>query len=217
MSVAYNRFSIEGKMNTLRLLVWFVAIMLVPATVVESFEWRCCFPRGKYFGAYPIENIDAKGIVQLEGTWVTEGLCVVGTLDAECARIGCARVNGCAFLTNTTIDWDICINGKADLKCSNFQGVTEICGVVEAFNCIFEDILQIESSYVELNACSVEDLYIFRNSNCDCGPLQIVKIAHGTNVEGDIVFESGCGRVFLDRCSTISGAIYGGFITYVGD
>jgi len=194
-------------MKTFLLSIALVALTFVSPTI-SGFEWRYPEPRGKFFGNYVVQAIEAKGILQLAGTRVPQGLYMEGTLDADSAHIGSATIKGCATLTNCIVDGDISICGKGFLKCSLIGGITEIGGTLEAYKTEFCGCIQAASGFIELRGCSAVGMYLF-----PCGEeLQVVKILQGSVIQSDIVFQSGKGRVILDRSSALCGRIHGGIL-----
>jgi len=163
------------------------------------------------------DRVEAHGFLQLHGSSVG-GLYVKGGLESYCSDMECAGIYGKALLENSIVHQDIRVHGKAIFRGSTIERTTDIRGTLEAYDTDFQDYIQIASTMVELTNCTAAGIYVFPYSDCcDCNDLQIVKLSHGTFIQGDIVFESGRGRILMDRGSQIDGCVFGGFITYPGD
>lgn len=184
------------------------ALAMLPMTEMNAFEWQCCFPKVKWYGCWEANKIDAEGIIELERTTVTEGLCVRGSVSTEFATISSAYIEGRGVFNESTIDGDISIVGTGIFNNTKIAGVTQVGGTLEGKCTAFCGGIQAATGFLELSNSTAPGIYMFPCAD----EMQIIKLSHDTCIDGSIVFEAGNGRVLVDSTSTVTGEVIGGFI-----
>lgn len=142
-------------------------------------------------GKEKFDNVKAHGRVTLDGTLVIGELKVHGSLSCQNAFVNTLSVTGHAFLNNTKIG-----------------GNAEISGLFSAEHCTFSGDLNVKEHKVVLKDCTTGSIHIKKV----IWPFdsQVVELVEGSICTGDIVFESGKGRVILRDGSVIEGHVVGG-------
>ena len=196
-------------MTNLRYLIAGVLSIVIISSVQNSIEaYQTLSPRNGYYGQMELDGIDGRGTLHLDGTTVRNSVSSCGTLRAYCAEIGCAGVDGSALLIDSVIHGDLWVRGRALLRHSVVEGTTEMCGTLEACSSVFQDRIQAAADIIDLSNVCAPCIYVFPYGDC-CG-LQVVKLTNCTHIDGDIIFESGEGRVLIDYTSSINGSVFGG-------
>lgn len=142
-------------------------------------------------GKEKFDNVKANGRVTLDGTLVIGELKVNGSLSCQNAFVNTLSVTGYAFLNNTKI------GGNADIS-----------GIFSAEHCTFSGDLSVKEHKVVLKDCTTGSIHIKKVM----WPFdsQVVELVDGSICTGDIVFESGKGRVILRDGSVLEGHVVGG-------
>lgn len=156
-----------------------------PNTATNNSGYRqCCLET--------IENIDHNGMLELKGTTVRQHLKLNGTLNAQQAILN--KVN---------------VNGAVDLKETTVAGPCEVKGKVYSLRSSFQNLLSVFSHSIVLEASTCESISVKKGS--DDKPTEIT-LKNQTTVNGDIAFEMGNGKVYVDASSTIKGSVRGGVV-----
>lgn len=127
-------------------------------------------------------------------------------------------INGSGTLTNIDVTEKLIVNGSMSASESNFQalaangsinlykttvnGLSEINGRLNAESCIFNRII-VNSKRTTLSDSQTKTIHVRR-------PQEPVIELNNTKVDGDIIFDGGDGKVFLNGNSEITGKIVGG-------
>lgn len=119
-------------------------------------------------------------------------------------------INGSLIAKHVNFESDLVANGTATLVDSKVKGNAVFSGNVSAKNSIFTNSINLLASKSEFNHCQIDNLTVqalsYKNS------VQKIWLADGTTISGDILFQSGIGKVYIDATSTIKGRIIGGII-----
>ena len=198
----------------MKILIAILMVACAPLWAGESCLYK--IKPDAYIEGKIIEAVEGRGLLQLHGTTVLGPVCAKGGFEAFCADLNCVGVCGRAYLDNSHVHQDISVCGKAVFRKTTVEGITDIRGTFEAHDSDFRNCIQIASTMIELTNTNAAGIYIFPYGDC-CNDIQIVRLSHGSFIQGDIIFESGRGRILMDQCSAIDGNVYGGFITYPGD
>lgn len=187
-----------------------------------------------------IENLKFRGIVDIEGTTVTNLVNIIGELHASKAHLNRAYVVGNSYLTSTIIK-DVEVIGNVHSNDLNIMGSTKIVGQFNGENSIFHSDTKIVGA-INCKACIFKTPVtfigesVFRNSTLENlflsthhsefygskvndirvkkpndGHDQIITISENSIVH-DVYFESQKGTIYLSRDSKITGSIQGGNI-----
>jgi hypothetical protein len=143
------------------------------------------------YGAVTIESLDAVGLIRMNGTTVSQGLKVTGSLIAQNAMLQTLNIVGEANLTGTKI------------KQESF-----VLGSLQATRSQFEQTLTVHSQKALFTACKLQGITVKQDSGFK--GRQIIELKQGTVVQGPIHFESGKGEVVVFSGCQVLGAITGG-------
>lgn len=169
------------------------------------------------------------GPVELEEAWVTKGVITDDYLAAENSDIAGLKVGTHAWIKNSTVRgsaqigtiarfYDSQVQGQLtvgedlDAHDSIFYGPVTVGGLVTAICSNFEQELAAPSEIICLSGSETKTIRVY-----SCGLYydpQVVRLSEGSQVKGDIIFESGRGRVVIDASSKLHGKIYGGQIIH---
>jgi hypothetical protein len=136
-----------------------------------------------------IGSIDATGYVTLNGTTVRKKVEVKGRIDAKEAHIGSLQVTGNANLNGCIVD-----------------GLCEVSGFLNGINTRFKDKIIISSNSLSLQACQAPAIEV-KKTGWAFGS-QVIELSKNSKV-GEIIFESGNGKVIVTEGSTVSGPVIG--------
>ena len=137
-----------------------------------------------------VDKVVANGSVILKDTNVTTFLHMNGSLEAKNAKIK-----------------SLLVNGSADMKSSTVSDEVQINGTLDAVNSIFLGTIHLATNSSSLNNCKTKSIIVSATSR----RLQKLFIS-GTEVKGDITFNSGHGEIYLCNKSALSGRVVGGKI-----
>lgn len=169
-----------------------------------------------------------KGSVNLENSWVSEGVMSEKKLSADKSDLGNLCISGETWLRDTIVRGESHIGHGARVIETEIYGPFEVQGDLTACEATFYDTVHVTNGMVSANQscfqenlCAKSEIIILDTTYTQSiyiepiGPRynpQIVCIRKGSVVEGDIYFAAGCGKVFIDSTSTFCGTIYGGHI-----
>lgn len=140
--------------------------------------------------------------VSLVNTDIAKELVVNGTLTATNSRLNKVSINGKATIANSVVNDDIFINGKLTIDKvvikKNLIGHGEL--VANNSQIITIDM---EAKSIILNDTTVSSIRAreFKNTT--------IYLRNGSVVTGDIIFDTGRGRVIIDKESKVKGSITG--------
>jgi hypothetical protein len=144
-----------------------------------------------HYGKDKFESLKFNGRMTLEGTKISGPVEVNGSLSAQDATIGSLNVTGHSYLSTTQV-----------------KGKALIDGFFSADKTTFGDELVVKAHRITLRECNVgtiimkKVLWPFDN--------QVVELTDGTRCSGNVIFESGKGRLILRNGSTCKGEVLGG-------
>ena len=143
------------------------------------------------YGKVTLEELDANGLIRLNGTTVTNQIHLNGSLISQNGEIGSIDVIGQANLTETTLKGGGSIIGSIQATRSNIQAPLHILGQKAVFTAS------------QLVGVTVKQDSGFKGK-------QTIELRQGTIVNGPIHFESGRGEVLIYSGSHVVGPITGG-------
>jgi hypothetical protein len=202
-----------------------------PPPVEESFEWAMSFRASDGLAQYEdsayssLQTVD--GSIELYNTTVTKYLITDQKLSADCSDMGGVNVCGKAWIHKSNLRQASIFHDNVRFYESHVAGTLTICGNllacdstfaeavhvgadVTAERSCFQSCLTARAEIIDLHGSTAQDIVVEPT-----GPYydpQVVRLAEGSVVTGDITFKSGRGKVCLDKCSRIEGQIYGGHV-----
>lgn len=165
------------------------------------------------------------GPLELYKTLVTNYVMTDQKLAAECSDIGAVNVKGSAWISESIIRRNSVFHDSVRFYCSSACGDLSICGALYAFQTRFGGDVHVNDSVTAECSCfqgcltAKAEMIDLQNSSANTivveptGPYydpQVVRLANGSVVTGDIHFQSGRGKVCIDQSSSLQGQIYGG-------
>lgn len=193
----------------------------------SALSFRASTGENQYENASYSQLENADGPLELYNTLVTNYVMTDQNLAADCSDIGGVDVRGKAWIHQTTLRNPSYFHDHARFYESRAQSNLSICGNLEACDSHFGGNLDVggevtltrstlagtltaKAEMVDLQASSAQQIVVEAT-----GPYydhQVVRLAHGSSVSGDIVFKSGHGRVCIDQTSSFGGKIEGGHV-----
>jgi cytoskeletal protein CcmA (bactofilin family) len=167
------------------------------------------------------------GPIDLKRTLVTHYVTTDHNFSADCSDIGAVNVCGTAWIHQSIIRRDSCFHNRARFYESHIGGNITVCGFLYAADSCFNGNVYVDDD-VTLACSSIQGCLTARAEMIDIyasnlqdivveatGPyydLQVVRLSAGSEVNGDITFKSGRGKVCLESGSQLNGEVYGGNI-----
>lgn len=142
--------------------------------------------------------------LNLNASKISEQLTVNGPFVASNADLNDVFLNGKSEINNSRINGTFDSNGALSLNHVNFAGDVSLNGRLEAKYTAFNGNISANSEYIELVKTQVKKIHVRAGRN------PVVKLVDGSIVAGDIVFESGKGKVIIDKESRVLGSVYSG-------
>lgn len=136
-----------------------------------------------------MENLYVNGSVELDSSMVTREL----------------FVNGNLLVINSDI-WSMKTNGRANLKKTLVREFTNVNGFLEAESTNFENTVFVSSQSVDLKNCTLTTLIVKPVYEEES---QVINLESETHINGDLIVESGKGKIFISDDSKIHGIIKG--------
>lgn len=165
----------------------FITLMF---STLNSYAGQCIESAGKVsYGNEIIPCLKVAGKATLNGTTVQ----------------GLTRISGSVFAKNANLN-QLNVSGKADLTGTMINGTGEISGLLTTFKSQVLGDLTISSNTVELESTTTKNITI------NPGGLEQVLYLTNSIVEGNVIFTSGNGVVYLRGASQVTGKIIGGKI-----
>ncbi len=202
-----------------------------PPIETEQFEWAMSFRASDGLAQYEdaaysqLQTVD--GSLELYNTVVTKYVMTDSKLAADCSDVGGVNVGGKAWIHKSIVRQDSHFHDSVRFYESQALGNLTICG--NLYGCdstfagnvhvgadatversVFQGSLTAKAEIVDLHSSSAQDIIVEPT-----GPYydpQVVRLAEGSVVSGDITFLSGRGKVCLDKTSRHMGQIFGGHI-----
>jgi hypothetical protein len=149
-------------------------------------------------GAYIVKN-----------TTVPQGLTINGKASLSDDVIFKEKIiiNGSLKARDVTFESDLTSNGTTFISDSKIKGYAFLRGAIQSKNSVFMKIIKILGDDANFENCQMDGLIVQKLPNNKI--VYKIRLTNST-VAGDIVFESGMGKVFVDASSTIQGKIIGG-------
>lgn len=193
------------------------------ADAASSGVEQCSERHGKlYCGAVQIENINYLGDVSLDGATVTGAMKVTGDLVMKDSYVNNLNVIGDLKASNSEINGESDIKGDAVLSDVKMKKNIHIVGDAKVINCEFKseaaivgDVDVKESKLFSELVLSTEKSHINNSTTksiryTNSSDEQRLYLDNRTNVNGDISFPSGRGKVYLGFASRLNGKVNGG-------
>ena len=151
------------------------------------------------------EKYNAFHDVALVNTDITKELMVNGVLTATNSKLHKVSLNGSAVITNTVIYEDISINGELTVDKTVLKKNVVGHGKLLAKHAKIRKI-DLAAKIIILNDTVVDSIRIreFKNTT--------IYVRNNSVVTGSIVFDTGLGRVVIDKSSHVKGSITGACI-----
>lgn len=130
-------------------------------------------------------------IIKLNDVFCNELINFIGELKAYNSVLHSLNVNGLSYLENCMIKHP-----------SKIYGITKIKG------CTFFNILHVSSGLITIDSSILTIIKVFRIK--DDNERQIIDLKNNSKIYGAIIFDSGCGEVWMDKTSEIMGTVQGG-------
>jgi hypothetical protein len=124
-------------------------------------------------------------------------------------------INGSLISKHVNFESDLEANGTASLVDSKNKGNAFFSGNLSAKNSIFTNSINLLANKSEFDHCQIDSLMVqaipIKNSK------QKILLTNGTTIAGDILFQSGIGKVYVDATSIVKGHIVGGVLVKVSN
>lgn len=121
-------------------------------------------------------------------------------------------INGSLTAKKVDFESNLDANGTASLTDSTVKGNAFFSGTLSTKNSTFTNSINLLTSKSEFNHCQINGLTVqalpFING------VQKIWLANRTTVTGDILFQSGIGKVYIDTTSAVQGHIIGGSLIH---
>ncbi|MCE5318692.1 MAG: hypothetical protein LLG04_15175 [Parachlamydia sp.] len=194
---------------------------------VEELAFRASSGLSQYEEEAYSQLMAVDGPLELYHMLVTNYVTTDQKLAAECSDIGAVNVKGTSWISESIIRRSSVFHDDVRIYCSRTCGNLTICGELYAFQTHFEGDVHVDDSVTADCSCfhgclTAKAEIIDLQSSCartivvePTGPYydpQVVRLANGSVVSGDIHFKSGRGKVCIDQTSSLEGQIFGGHI-----
>ncbi len=160
-----------------------------------------------YFSHENVENFTSAADLVMNGTNVSNYLKVSGKFEGSNSTFNNVDLNGKSNVSNSVINGAFNVNGDTTLDKVTVSQKLSAFGELKIANSWLKKPLELRGRALKIYNSIVPGIVI-RASNCQT----VVEIQGGTKVKGDIVFEGGKGKVFIDKKSKVTGSIVGGTI-----
>lgn len=168
------------------------SLLLIGAATTTSAEVCKHAPGSVTCGTGVVSNLEGNGIVSVNGTTIEGGTNVNGMLNADDAHFDSLNVNGSVTL----------------FKCI-VNNVAEVKGSIKATSSKFEKSLEVFSNSIRFSNSKIRDnIHVHRTDS----KTQEIYLDDNSEVGGDIIFDDGNGRVYVDSGSKIISKVIGGKI-----
>lgn len=152
------------------------------------------------------KNAEIKGMIEGHDLAVKGSLLIQGKTTLNTVKIaGSTMIDGQTTLSNADLQ-NLTINGQLNASGSTFANII-VNGNVNLRDVTIKDHLTASSTLVILNGVHVKAILIKKSL---FNKMQTVCLEKATQVQGDIQFELGNGKVYTIGNSNISGKVIGG-------
>jgi hypothetical protein len=158
-----------------------------------------------YFSRQDVENFTSSCDLVMNGTNVSNYLKVNGNFEASNSSFKHVDLNGKSTVANSIVTGNFNVNGETRLDKVTVYDNFHAAGQLSIVNSWVKKSFDVRGNYVKIYNSSVKDI-IIKKSNTET----VVEIHGGTQVKGNIVFDSGVGKVLIDKKSRVHGSIIGG-------
>jgi cytoskeletal protein CcmA (bactofilin family) len=158
-----------------------------------------------YFSRQDVENFTSSCDLVMNGTNVSNYLKVNGKFEGSNSRFKNVDLNGKSIVANSIVTGDFNVNGDTKLDKVTVYDNFHVTGELTIMNSWIKKPFDVRGSYIKVYNSAVKDI-IIKKSNTQT----VVEIHGGSQVKGNIVFESGAGKVYIDKKSKVHGSIIGG-------
>jgi hypothetical protein len=117
-------------------------------------------------------------------------------------------INGSLKAQGVKFEAELFANGNADIKQVRLQADAHFNGNLNASDSEFFKKFYALSQQSDYSNCQFKDIVIKKNPYINTK--QIIRLMNNSIVNGDVIFESGKGEVYLDANSQIKGEVHGG-------
>ena len=115
------------------------------------------------------------------------------------------EVNGTLVCDTVTIDEDLTVNGSLSGKKIKVSGKTKVDGNLDASKSSFSDIEVATTYRITLTSSKAKNIFVKKSKY----ESQRIYLEGRTIIEGNIIFESGNGKVLVSRKAKIMGEVQG--------
>lgn len=117
-------------------------------------------------------------------------------------------INGSLMAKNVLFESDLVVNGTISIVDSNIKGQAFLRGVLQSANSKFLNPIQLLGDTSNFEQCQINNILV---QQLPYGKIvQKIQLTNRTTVSGDIIFQAGMGKVYIDATSVIQGNIIGG-------
>lgn len=193
------------------------------------------YPLGTYRAGQGPANFDGvcyrvidntKGSVNLENGCASK-ITTDRKLGADNSDMGDLFICGDAWVHDSIVRGEVCVGDGARIIETEVWGALSVDGDLTANQAVFHEPVNVNGTVFSNKSLFMEDLCVKAEMIIlDCTKTQSIYLEHvgsyyhpqlicvrnGSVVEGDISFNSCCGKVFVDGTSTVCGKICGGHI-----
>ena len=145
-----------------------------------------------------LKDLHFNGVATLKNSNIEKNVHVNGYLRADNSTIRSLSVNGKATISNCIIQKETQVNGSFWAEASTFHDLVSISS---------EKVTFIECTIAAIEMREIGKKWVFWGSTT-----QIVKLKHGSKIQGTIFFEQGDGEVWLYDPNCTCGNVIGGKI-----
>lgn len=117
-------------------------------------------------------------------------------------------INGSLIAKNVLFESDLVVNGTISITDSNIKGHAFLRGALQSANSVFLNPVQILGDKLNFEQCQINNIIVQQLPYG--GIVQKIQLTNRTIVNGDIIFQAGIGKVYIDTTSAIQGNIIGG-------
>lgn len=121
-------------------------------------------------------------------------------------------VNGSLIAKNVLFESDLFANGTISITDSTIKGHVFPRGVLQSTNSIFLNTIQLMGDESHFYHCQTGTIFVQKTFSKKV--VQNLYLSNGTSVSGDIIFQTGMGKIYIDSTSLIQGKIIGGELVH---
>lgn len=117
-------------------------------------------------------------------------------------------INGSLISKQVEFESGLEVSGATSIEGSRIKDKAVFSGTLDAKNACFGSLVELLASKSEFDNCQMDTLKI--QALPFISSVQKIWLKNGTTITGDILFESGTGKVYVDASSAINGCLIGG-------